>query len=963
MAERGRRRRASKEAVRTYDAFVSYSHAEDRGVAQRLRAGIEMYAKPWYRPRALRVFLDVSSLAAEPALWPSVELALSGARWFVLVTSPTAAASKWVDREIRWWLANRPADRLLVVVADGSLAWDEDANDFDTTASTALPPALRGAFSEEPRWVTVPPSASEKAEPSEAEMHEAVVAVSARIHGTTPEELEGNAVRERRRTRRWVVGTISILSLLLMAAVIAGLIALSQRASAIDQAHVALSRQVATLSERIAGRNLDVAMQLAAAAYRIDANSQTWAALVNADTTSPGLVGFLQTASPVVTLAGSGDGRFGVAALEGGTVLRWRLGARRPRPILDLHGEAGPLAISRDGSTVAAGGPHGVVLWHDGEVTARFAAPAGVEPVSVGLSPSGRTLVYSASPPEYGEGDGAVVVASTADPEKQTVHRGSAGAGALISVASDRRALLNDGGWEWKNLDTWRGTAVDWPGVGAHDFAQAASADGRFWTLTNGAERVEVWSTERDASEGPTGAVEVPLAEQTALTLSPDGSTMAVSGSGEIYVAAVTPVEESTEEEARRQSKFGDGPVVLAGQEVERGVERGLLAFADDTHLLSADGEEIAVWNTNQLDRLADAERVPLSLRCTLCGGPKLVISPSGKRVAATSGEGASAFVQSLQGKPEREVLPGDGFDFAYGAPVWTRDSNLVAFPQWEVGGELDPSSVAEMPRGVRAWPGGYGNAELGYSEVADGPAPDGHSAVVVDESDTVYRQDIDTGKVEEILPGPAAHAEAESSVGVASLNAAGTLLATPVEGGVDIEELPSRHVSTRLRFASRPPPVPEFPQVVFAGPRLLLSRTDGSLEVWDETGTTLERTIADGSGEGLAGSSSGALAAMSRDDGTIALFDLESGSQIGTFQTPARSTFFKSGIAFTPDGKRLISLSEAPGENGTGVLVQRDLTPESLLATACRAVGPKLTAAEWRSFVGSDPPGNLGCG
>jgi TIR domain len=939
----------------TYDAFISYSHAEDRGVAQRLRLEIEKFAKPWYRLRALRVFLDVSSLAAEPALWPSVERGLASARWFILVTSPRAAGSKWVDREIRWWLENRSPDRLLIVLADGSLAWDQASGNFDTGESSALPPALLGAFAEEPRWVTVAPSASGNPEPGEVEMRETVVDVAAAIHGVHKEELEGEAVRERQRTKRWVVGTIGLLSLLVVAAVAAGLIALSQRASAIDQAHVALSRQVATLSERVAGRSLNVAIQLAAAAYQIDANSQTRAALINADTTSPSLVGFVRTASPVTRLAGSGDGRFAVAGLEDGSVLHWRLGKRRPRPILGLDGEALAVAISADGSTVAAAGADGVSLWRDGEVTAKLPVPAGLEPVAAGLSPSGRTLVYTASPPAYGEGRNAVVVASPADPGDQVVRWDSPGGAAAVSVASDHRALFDYGNWEWKDLDTWSGT-MDGVGVGAHDFAHAASADGRFWTVTNGAERVEVWSTERDPSAGPTGAVEVPLAEQTGLALSPDGSTLAVTGSGEVYVAAVTPVEESREEEARRQSQFGDGPVVLAGQEAD------LLAFADDTHLLTAAGEEIGVWDTEQLDRLADAERVPLDIRCTLCGGPKLVVSPDGKRLAATSGEGASAFVQSLQGAPEREVLPGDGFGFFYGAPVWGRDGDLVAFPQWPVGGELDLSSAGGLPADVRAWPGGGGNPELGYGELADAPSPDGRSAIIVDETDTVYRQNLETGEVEDALPGPAAFADAESSAGAAALNATADLLAMPVEGGVEIEELPSRRVVSHLRLGSQLD-VFEFAQVAFAGPRLLVQRSDGSLEVWDERGTELQQTIADGRGEGIAGNPTGTFAAMSRDDGTIGFFDLDTGSQIGSFQTPGHSTFFKSGIAFTPDGERLITLSEAPDESGTGVLVQRDLTDHGLLATACRAVGPQLTAAQWRAFVGSDPPGDLGCG
>src|ERR1700712_1966823 len=85
-----------------YDAFVSYSHAEDRGVAKRLQAGVEKFGKPWYRTRGLRLFLDTNSLTANPGLWSSIERALEESEWFVLVTSPRVVESQWVDREIRW---------------------------------------------------------------------------------------------------------------------------------------------------------------------------------------------------------------------------------------------------------------------------------------------------------------------------------------------------------------------------------------------------------------------------------------------------------------------------------------------------------------------------------------------------------------------------------------------------------------------------------------------------------------------------------------------------------------------------------------------------------------------------------------------------------------------------------------------------------------------------------------------
>jgi hypothetical protein len=56
------------------------------------------------------------------------------------MASPDAAASPWVDREVRWWLEHRSVDRLLVVLTEG---------EFDA----ALPPALAGRSGFAPRWI------------------------------------------------------------------------------------------------------------------------------------------------------------------------------------------------------------------------------------------------------------------------------------------------------------------------------------------------------------------------------------------------------------------------------------------------------------------------------------------------------------------------------------------------------------------------------------------------------------------------------------------------------------------------------------------------------------------------------------------------------------------------------------------------------------------------------------------
>jgi hypothetical protein len=79
-----------------YDAFISYSHAKDKPIAATLQSVAQTLGKAWYRRRSLRIFRDDTSLSATPALWPSIERALGQSRYFILLASPEAAASKWV---------------------------------------------------------------------------------------------------------------------------------------------------------------------------------------------------------------------------------------------------------------------------------------------------------------------------------------------------------------------------------------------------------------------------------------------------------------------------------------------------------------------------------------------------------------------------------------------------------------------------------------------------------------------------------------------------------------------------------------------------------------------------------------------------------------------------------------------------------------------------------------------------
>ncbi|MGE0220638.1 TIR domain-containing protein, partial [Mycolicibacterium sp.] len=134
-----------------FGAFISYARAPSAPLAVALQTGLEKFAKPWNRLRAIRVFRDDASMSANSALWSTIERALQEAQAFILLATPEAAASTYVDNEVAWWVRHKGAQRMLLVHAGGTIGWDRAAGEF--TVESAIPPALRGAYAEEPRWV------------------------------------------------------------------------------------------------------------------------------------------------------------------------------------------------------------------------------------------------------------------------------------------------------------------------------------------------------------------------------------------------------------------------------------------------------------------------------------------------------------------------------------------------------------------------------------------------------------------------------------------------------------------------------------------------------------------------------------------------------------------------------------------------------------------------------------------
>jgi WD40 repeat protein len=249
---------SSAEPRFSFAAFLSYSHAADDKLAPAIQSALHRLAKPWYRMRSVRVFRDKTSLSANPALWHAIVDALETSRYFLLMASPGAAASPWVQQEVNWWKENRPSDRTLILVTDGELRWDNQARDFDWSITTCLPPALHGYFREEPTWVDFRwAKSAEGLSLRHAQFRGAVLDLAAPLHGRAKDELDGDDVRQHQRVR-WIVSAAGLALLILtIISVLAATraiqqtrVAEQQRKNAEEQRNIAEQRRQEAERER-----------------------------------------------------------------------------------------------------------------------------------------------------------------------------------------------------------------------------------------------------------------------------------------------------------------------------------------------------------------------------------------------------------------------------------------------------------------------------------------------------------------------------------------------------------------------------------------------------------------------------------------------------------------------------------------------------------------------------------------
>ncbi len=233
----------TSQKVYKYQAFISYKRDPDLKIAEALQSALHRIGRPWYKPYAVRVFRDKTDVELSHKLWATIQQGLEQSEYLILLASPQATQSLWVQKEIEWWVNNRSLEKLLIILTSGEIVWGEQ--DYDWQQTTALPQLLNGKYAEVPSWLDLSwARTSEDLSLRQPQFKEAAAILSARLQGKEKADVISEDVNQYRRTRKLAWSAVMLLFLFTIMAVSTAVFAFQQQKLAIQQRDLAEARRV-----------------------------------------------------------------------------------------------------------------------------------------------------------------------------------------------------------------------------------------------------------------------------------------------------------------------------------------------------------------------------------------------------------------------------------------------------------------------------------------------------------------------------------------------------------------------------------------------------------------------------------------------------------------------------------------------------------------------------------------------
>lgn len=729
-----------------YIAFISYNRA-DRAVAVALQQRLERFVLPralrLIRPgtrfdaRPLRpVFRDEDELVPGQDLALKVKEALAQSNYLIVLCSPSAAKSTWVEKEIREFRALGRGANILAVVASGN----PDAERHGYPPETeCLPPALRET---EPLWVDWR-APHDSVRPNFLRLVAALLSF-----GSIDELVRRDAHFQRRRTLLRAGASAAVL--------LGAVLGFTSYSAAREDAATAKANSLIEASERATqGGNYESAARFALAALRYQRSDAAERALRTAAASNPRIGPPIKLERDAI-VAVSPDDKLATFADTGGVTL-WDIGGQRAlrrlptknsTSVLFMHsgaliaGYGGRLhfldpmtgrelglqveassegtvawAFSKGDTLLAASTPDGKIgIWRlagKRYVPTAVAVPGGENVLAVQFGHDGKRFYTVVGSGEFSATNSVAATLNTWDLEtgkpiaSQPLKASTEISCASVSPVADIVVTgLCDGLLEVWNADTAQEVGSPLVGHTGEVTAISFSQDGQYFASGGADHRVRLWKVGRT----PFFRAPQPLIGHSAgvsrLSFSPDGKLLVSVDQGhEVRIWDLTKVEEdpmsilraarpfawpgATSSADRRDQLYMDGTLKRDGALRARlspdiAATSSLVASCDarPDALVSDNRGQLRFWDGSRMNSLSS----------------KTPAKPSAVRVSPDCKIGIAAFAD---GTVQGWTLPGGNTRFSFTEPKPTKMLLFMGLDRFATQHDSEDLRVHDLKDGV----------------------------------------------------------------------------------------------------------------------------------------------------------------------------------------------------------------------------------------------------------------------